>query len=351
MPRIRNPILSLRALVGVPDDAAATYAVTLGFPFDLTGRRSLRSSEADILAEEAEAQIELERIEARARATTATARVYAGQELVQIAESRVRLAVSLREATQARVDAGAATALDAMLAAQELGRAGAMLEASRRELEAARDALREVLDLGPLAPVRVEALGLPQMPPGLSLARAVEIAADQRREPRLLRLAARRLEVTEDRLFAESVSPLTISAEYEVQTNSQRLSSFGVGASMELPLAWTAQGDRAVARSSAVASAGRAELVQRSAARDAATAWRALTGTLAELRTLEQEALPATERALEATEELLARGAVDSFRLLLARRELFELRARRAELVLAAWVAHAELERAVGGEL
>src|SRR5687768_6924805 len=33
MPAVRNPIVNMRAMVGRPDDPAATYSVMLGIPF------------------------------------------------------------------------------------------------------------------------------------------------------------------------------------------------------------------------------------------------------------------------------------------------------------------------------
>lgn len=62
MPVLRNPIVGVRALFGVPDDAAATYSFFLGIPFDLSSRQAHRTEETDILLDEADGQLELERI-------------------------------------------------------------------------------------------------------------------------------------------------------------------------------------------------------------------------------------------------------------------------------------------------
>jgi outer membrane protein, heavy metal efflux system len=349
MPTPRNPIVGVRALFGYPDDAAATYAFFVGIPFDLTSRRSLRSTEADLLVDEAEGQLDLERMEARARAMAAAARVAAGQDSVRIAEARFVLARGLLEATRRRMEAGAATVLDLALVEQEAATASANMAARQRELEAARDALRAVLDLSPTDSVVVASMPPATIPRGLTLERAVARAKDQRREPHVWRLWARRLRVSEDRLYAESIAPPIFSAEYEVQTNSQRLASFGVGVTTELPLFWTAQGDRAVARSEAISADVSSELALRAASREAAAAWRLLKTTLNELRGVEEEAIPTGERALALTEQLLEAGAAEVFRVLLARNALFELRARQVDLWLTAWLARAELERAIGG--
>jgi outer membrane protein TolC len=347
MPMLRNPILGVRALFGVPDDAAATYGVFLGVPIELTPRQSLRSAEADLLIDEAEAALELERNEVRAQALAAGARLAAAQEALSIAEGRATLADQLVEAMRQQLASGATTALDLSLAEQEAGLAHAAVATRRRELEAARDGLRAVLDLDPTEAVVMGELPRIGMPRGLSLADAVRLATERRREPRIQRLSARRLRIAEHRLFAESVSPLIASFEYEMQSNLQRNQSIGVGASMELPIFWTAQGDRAVVRSEAESADVQSELLARIAGREAAAAWRVLDTSLAELRVIEEQALPATERAQTMTEQLLEAGAAELFRVLLARRASFELRERRVDILLTAWLARAELERAV----
>lgn len=40
LPRVGNPTIGVRAMVGLPDPAAATYALLVGMPIDVSGARS-----------------------------------------------------------------------------------------------------------------------------------------------------------------------------------------------------------------------------------------------------------------------------------------------------------------------
>ncbi len=349
VPVVGNPILGVRAMVGVPDDAAAIYAAYLGIPFDVSRRAGLRSEEADLRITEAEARLDIARNEARAEARTRyTDLALAGQELL-LAERRAALAAALREATEERRALGAATALDGALAAQEAAVAEANRIAALRALEEAREALRTVLGLGPEEGLEVGALGLPPDAAELDASAAITAAVTARRESVAARLATDRLEVSEDRLWAEAVSPLVLSAEYELQGNTQRNQTFGIGASMALPLFWMNDGERAVALGEAGEFRLGAELEETRIAREASAAVARLELALTELEALDDEALPAAALSVSLAEELLASGAIDVFRLLTVRREHHELESRRVALLRDAWRARTELDRALGG--
>ncbi|MBK8169980.1 MAG: TolC family protein [Sandaracinaceae bacterium] len=83
--------------------------------------------------------------------------------------------------------------------------------------------------------------------------------------------------------------------------------------------------------------------------REAAAAYRALTHLLRELSMIEESAIPAAEQNLALSERLLASGASDVFRVLLARNDLYTQREHRIDLMRRAWRAYAELDHAVGG--
>lgn len=349
VPVVGNPIVGVRAMIGVPDDPAAIYAAYLGIPFDLSSRASLRSEETDLLISEAEARLDVARNEARAEALARHVALALAEEEERLAERRASVSVALLRATEERRTLGAATALDVALAAQEAAVAEADRLAAMRAVEVARERLREVLDLGPEAPLRVADLGLPPPPPALDVDAAMAHAATGRREAHAARIATDRLEVSEDRLWAEAVSPLVLSAEYELQGNSQRNQTFGFGASVALPLFWMNDGDRAVALGEADERRLEAELAETRIAREASAAVRRLELVLRELHALDEEALPAAATSVELAEELVTAGAIDLFRLLTIRRERFELEARRVALLRDAWLARAELDRALGG--
>src|SRR5689334_3396962 len=66
VPRLANPHLNVRAMIGEPDDPAATYSVLLGFPIDVSGRRRAWRKEASWAEHEAEANLAMVQNEARA---------------------------------------------------------------------------------------------------------------------------------------------------------------------------------------------------------------------------------------------------------------------------------------------
>ena len=229
--------------------------------------------------------------------------------------------------------------------------AAAEVNADQRRLELARNELRHVLDLDPDEHVVADTLDPDVWSHDVSVEEVVARAAEQRREAGAWRSLSRRMRVTEDRLFAEAVPPLFVSFEYEMQGNDQRNQSIGVGAQIGLPFWWTAQGERGIARAESVAASDAAERTDRSIAREAAGALRAIELAVSELRQLDRDAVPAAEQALSLIDELLAAGSVEIFRALTARRDVFELRARRVEALRDAWIARTELERAIGGAI
>lgn len=348
-PWVGNPIVALRSMIGVPDDRAAIYAVFFGLPFDPSGRQGLRSREADLLVETAEAALEAARNTARAQARAAFVDVVTADALVELRGGRVRLAEELLARTQGLTDAGAATAVDLALVEAELGEArAASFDATRASLDA-RARLRMLLDLDATAPIEVAPLGVPGAPEG-DLARWRADALATRPEPRGFATAQRRLRITEDRLFAESIDPLVVALEWESQSNTQTAHTIGVSLSATLPLLRTFQGERAVTRGERDAAAVDETLAGRGVEREVVRAAQRLETTLAELEALEQLAIPAVERAREGMLTLLQSGATDVFRVLGTQRQLFELRERRLAVFREAWAARVELDRAIGAE-
>lgn len=348
-PWMANPVLGARAMVGVPDDRAATYAVYVGLPFDLSGRQGLWSREAEGLVEASDAWLEAARNDARRAAGEAYVDVAAADARRALQSGRVRLAEELLARTRTLVDAGSATAVDLALVEAELGEARAASHDAERSATEARALLRALLDLAADEPLEVVALGPPEAPEG-SLARWQARAREGRAEPRAFAAAQRRLRVTEDRLYAEAIDPLMLGLEWESQGNTQTAHTLGVSMSTTLPLLRTAQGERAVTRSEEEMAVVEEGLATRAVERDVVRAAQRLEASLAELRALEELALPAVERAREGTLTLLESGATDLFRVLGTQRQLVELRERRVAVLREAWRARVELERAIGGE-
>ncbi len=346
VPVIGNPVLGVRAMVGVPDDRAATYAVFLGLPFDWSGRQGLRSQEADALIEASEAELQAARNDVRLQVTRAFIDTAVASDLRAIAEQRLAVAQQLLERTNAMAQAGAATRLDVALVEVELGEAAAALAHAQRSEFESKDALRALLDLPTSDPMAVAMPSLDQA--SGDVAAWTQEALQSRAEPRSYAASARRFRLSESRLFAESVDPLVVGLEWEAQGNSQTAQTVGVSLGTTLPLFNTAQGERAVALEESALMRVSEGIAQRGVEREVFRASRQLDRARAELEALESQALPAMERAQSAMTELLTQGDVEFFRLVSVQRQLFETRAQRVNATRVAFQALADLQHAIG---
>jgi len=349
MSRVGNPIVNLRAMVGRPDDTAATYAVQLGIPFDMSGRRRAWSKEAIWVEREAEARLLVIKNEARAVARDAFIDVALSQQNERVALDNAEIAREFLSRVRARFDARAATALDVALSERDYAESVAATARARGLLVEARGRLRQVLDLPPDDGVETAPLEPPRLPEGLTAERAIALAIERRRDPAVYRAGADRAKVAEVRLRRESVAPVVAFGEAEAQGNTNTKKSLGVGLSSELPIFLRNQGERAVTRAQGNVLTIEGALSERAVGREAFVTFQQLEAALAELSAIEQNATPAAEQALSMTMELLDAGAVDYFRLLNARQSAFALRSRRVEALRAAWRLRIALERAVGG--
>jgi cobalt-zinc-cadmium efflux system outer membrane protein len=346
-PRVANPVVAVRTMLGIPDDRAATYGVVLGMPIDLSGRQTLRSREAEALVEASDAALAAARNDARAAARDAFIEIIAADGLVALREGRARLATELLARTRALADAGSATAVDLALVESELGEARAASFDADRAARDGRTRLRGLLDLDADDPVEVAPLDVPGPPEG-ELARWRARAVATRAEPRTFAALRRRLGVTEDRLYAEAIDPIVVALEWESQGNVQTANTIGASVSTTLPFLRTSQGERAVTRGERDAAAVDERLAARAVEREVVRAAQRLTATLGELQALETDAIPAIERAREGMLTQLQSGAADVFRVLAAQRRLFEAYERRLVVFREAWRARVELDRAIG---
>lgn len=343
VPVVGNPVVSLRAMVGVPDTPAATWGLFVGLPFDVSGARARRRDEAAWGEREAEARVDAAVNEARHRARVAWVGLSLAEAAVSVAEARRATSEEMLARVHARADAHASTALDLALAERDAAEADTELHAARRVREDARARFRDALDLDPTEPLAVPPLGPPALP-AESLAVSLEAARANRAEPRALAAAASRLRTASRRLRAESVAPVVVAAEYEWQGYVQ--SSVGASAQWALPVARTAQGERAEALAAANSADVERELATRGVARETVAAWSALRHAVDEVSALDARVIPAAERTVSLTEALASSGAVEFFRVLSARQQLATARVRRVDALREAWRARLELDRA-----
>ena len=349
IPVVGNPILNLRAMIGKPDAPAATYSALLGLPFDVSGKRRAWSSEAASIIAEAEANLAVARNEVRATAREAYVQVATGEAAQRVADESAENALDVLKRIQARFDARAATLLDVALAEREYGEAKADTARARREVVEAYAGFRQVLDSAAHRLGRCRALPAPHVPDGLSVEEAISKALARRKEVVSLSNAIQRYQRSDTRLRKEAIAPVVIGLEAEAQGNQNTQSTVGAGMTLELPLIFKNQGERAVAKGQVGALTVEREITEHTIAREAALAFQRLEAALAELSALENQATSAADRALAMTNEMLEAGAVDYFYLLTARRSAYSLRARKVSSLREAWLSRIALERAIGG--
>lgn len=348
MPKVENPVLNVRAMIGKPDDPAATYSTMLGLPFDVSGKRRAYKAEARQAMAEAEARLRATRNDVLARVRETYARVCFADALRRVTEEMVSTARELLSSVEQRFAAGAVTALDRSLAATQYAENLAALEQTRRSLIRAEVDFRRALDLRPDASAKLTPLGLPEIPAWLTKEEAVARALKHRQETVAWASARDRLKAAERRQRREAIAPVLAGFEVERQGNYNAANTVGFNVATELPLILKNQGERAVTRSQAQAAELERELTEHEIAREVVAAYDLLGVALAEVSTLEEHAMPEVERTLGMVKSLLESGAVDYFRLLTARSNAFSLRRQRIDALREAWLLRFELQRATG---
>jgi cobalt-zinc-cadmium efflux system outer membrane protein len=285
---------------------------------------------------------------ARLRALGSYVRAQIAELRIVEADASLIVAQRVLEATERRVNAGAASELEVSSAELQV----AELEAERIEFERERALshmdLRDALDLDPR--VLLVLTSPVADPPALGeVSRLVERALSTHPELKALKARIELLRATEARLSAEVFPRIGVYAAIDAAPLSP---TYGVlGLSVELPVLQRNQGPRAVSareRESAEAELG---LEARLLARSVNAALSSYDASRRELERLSSRAVPAAERTLAFAEAGFAAGRFDVFRLLAAARDSLRIRAKRIDAIEAAWLARVELERAVGGEL
>jgi cobalt-zinc-cadmium efflux system outer membrane protein len=304
--------------------------------------------EAERLTAFSRAELTTTRVLARVRALSSYVRAQIAELRIVEADASLIVAQRVLEATERRVNAGAASELEVSSAALQV----AELEAERLEFERERALshmdLRDALDLDP--ETRLVLTSPVVDPPALGeVSRLVERALGTHPELKALKARIELLRATEARLSAEVFPRIGVYAAIDAAPLSP---TYGVlGLSVELPVLQRNQGPRAVSareRESAEAELG---LEARLLARSVNAALSSYDASRRELERLSSRAVPAAERTLAFAEAGFAAGRFDVFRLLAAARDSLRIRAKRIDAIEAAWLARVELERAVGGEL
>lgn len=345
----QNPRLSVDARPLVRGGSGAPgYGAAIDALFEVGGAPQARVREAERLTAFSRAELKTTRVLARVRALSSYVRAQIAELRIVEADASLIVAQRVLEATERRVNAGAASELEVSSASLQV----AELEAERLEFERERALsqmdLRDALDLDP--ETRLVLTSPVVDPPALGeVSRLVERALGTHPELKALKARIELLRATEARLSAEVFPRIGVYAAIDAAPLSP---TYGVlGLSVELPVLQRNQGPRAVSareRESAEAELG---LEARFLSRSVSAALSSYDASRRELDRLSSRAVPAAERTLAFAEAGFAAGRFDVFRLLAAARDSLRIRAKRIDAIEAAWLARIELERAVGGEL
>lgn len=338
-----NPYLEVIADRG----RISTDAQILGqlfLPVDIHGQRSARIEEIDKLS----AWRKNARTEIVARMQGEAASAY-GEVMVAAAlvdEARQLEADSRREAAwfAARAAAGDATRVERSLAEAEITRyAQSRTEASVR-LSQARARLTMLTGLSNLDPIPA-----PTLPPG-SDARTRSVKKDPSQLPAIhaLESEASYWAASRARQSAEKNQPLYLML-YGGRGDLAE-ARYGGGFGYTFPMTRTNQGEVARAQAEqARALELRAPVATALSARMRA-AVESLSAVHQALQEVDSSGLPAFQSVLDATMEAYKAGKVELVRVIIARRDLATARARRLEMVAAAWRAYGEII-GIGGEI
>jgi cobalt-zinc-cadmium efflux system outer membrane protein len=324
------------------------YGAMVDVLFDVGGAPRARVREANRLAALAEADLTISRADARVRALSCYVRAQIAELRIVEADASLVVAHRVLDATERRVNAGAASELEASSADLQV----AELEAARMEFERERALshmdLRDALDLD--AEVGLVLTSSVVDPPALGdVSGLVQRALRTHPELKALQARVELLRATEARLAAEVFPKVGLYGGIDAAPLSPAYAVLGL--SVELPVIQRNQRPRAVSareRESAEANLG---LEARLLSRAVLAALSSYEASRRELERLTTRAVPAAERTLSFAQAGFEAGRFDVFRLLAAARDSLRVRASRIDAIEAAWVARIELERAVGGEV
>jgi len=345
----QNPRLSVDARPLIRGGSGAPgYGAALDALFEVGGAPRARVREAERLTALSRAELTTTRALARVRALSSYVRAQIAELRIGEAEASLIVAQRVLDATERRVNAGAASELEVSSAELQV----AELEAERLEFERERALsqmdLRDALDLDPV--VHLVLTSPVADPPALGeVSRLVERALTTHPELKALQARIELLRATEDRLSAEVFPRIGVYAAIDAAPLSP---TYGVlGLSVELPVLQRNQGPRAVSARERESAETELGLEARLLSRSVNAALSSYDASRRELERLSSRAVPAAERTLAFAEAGFAAGRFDVFRLLAAARDSLRIRAKRIDAIEAAWLARVELERAVGGEL
>lgn len=340
-----NPYLEVIAERGKHTDGVQAIG-QLFLPLDVNGQRAARIGEADDLL----AWRQMSRAESQANAIAEAVQAY-GDGLVSaanLANATQQEAEARSEARwfEAKAEARDATIVDVSVARAEVSRYVQARAEAQLRLNEAR------LRLIAITALEVDAAppaSRPPDPPPLRTTQASSTRLVAQGETPILRAMqaeASYWSAFRDRASAEKNQPFFLILHGGRGEFAE--ARYGAGIGYTFPVARRNQGDIARADAERGRSLQMRATIQRVTAARLQAAYSAYSTALEAVREMDATGVPAAEAALRATVDSFKEGKVELVRVIIARRDLAMVRARRLELMAAGWRAYAEIVSVLG---
>lgn len=328
---VQNPYLEVTGTRTTHSSRDETMLLgSLWLPFELTGQRGRRISEAqayvalhELDVQQARAQASGSAVRAWGRAVVESARI---QTLLDIAAS----AASEARAFRARRDVGDATERDAQLAEVELARHQMMVEESKVALQSALAEMQRLTGrtwyVPPQNHVRAER----------DLNR-LDAATAAERSPfvRVGRAEADYFARQDERLSSETAGPISLMLSGGHGTTGENI--LGGGVAFTLPTFRRNQGERARAQGERDRALIQTDVTRKDLERRLVAIIQEARGVRQIEEVLDGKALPAAKAARSAAEQMFEMGKVDILSVLVSRRDEALLRLKQLDLAERGW--------------
>jgi cobalt-zinc-cadmium efflux system outer membrane protein len=340
-----NPSLGVDVTRDSPHE---TLSVDIPFEIGSQRRRRIDVAREELTLADVDVQVALRTVRRQVREQFFT--LLAAEESVRLAESSLDIATRVRDAAQARFDAGAVPRLEVMQAELGVSRAQAELDSARSERVAAQATLNAVLNAAPQQPL-VPAGAINDRTAAPVFAEAVATATTANTDlvalDRQIAIEARRLELL--RAARTPVPVFTVGALF----NAPGDFSFGPGASVNLGLPLFSRNQGEIAASIATTAQLR---TQRDATRR--TVENGVFAALAKVDSARQRTATYRDRLIPVatdletlSEESYSAGRTSVLGVLDAQRNLRDLSREALQASLDLQLALAELEELLGTPL
>jgi cobalt-zinc-cadmium efflux system outer membrane protein len=328
---VQNPYFEITATRTTSSMRDGTLMLgTAWLPFEVTGQRGRRISEAESFVamheldvHQARAQAAGSAIRAWGRALVETARIHTLQEIAASAGSEAR-------AFRARRDVGDATERDAQLAEVELARHRVLVEEAKVSLHSAIAEMRRLTGrnwyVAPQAHVRA-GRDLDKLDPALAAAQSPFVKSG--------RVEADYFSRQDERLSSETLGPVSLILSGGHGTTGENV--FGAGVAISLPTFRRHQGERARAQRERDRAMVESDVTRKDVERRLSAIVQEARGVRQIAEVLDTQALPAAQAARRASEQMFEMGKVDILSVLVSRRDEALLRLKQLDLAEREW--------------